>query len=254
MSPLPAFQFLTRLPLPFAPAGIDRIASAIGWAPAVGLVLGAIVLTVDRLAMQVLPPGAVDVLLVVSLAALTGALHLDGVADSADGLLGGRNAEQRLDIMRDTHSGSFAIVGIVSVLALKWAGFNSLPGEVRVEAILVAPCVARFSMLTAIAAFPYVRSAGAGAGFHERAMPVALPFGAATAAAVSIGLLGIGGVYVVTFAALLPLALGWCAARMLRGGLTGDVYGAIVEVGEATTLLFIAALANRGWIDALLFG
>jgi adenosylcobinamide-GDP ribazoletransferase len=208
------------------------------------------VLAVDRLAMNALPAGSVDVLLVVTLVAITGALHLDGVADSSDGLFGGYTQERRLAIMRDVHTGTFGAVALICVLALKWAGFNALPSEIRVEAIILAPCLARFAILPTIAAFPYARESGVGAGYPEHAGP-ALVLGTINALVASIALLGIGGVYALAFAAACGLAVGALAARML-GGVTGDVFGAIVELSEALLLLFVAALANRRWIEAWL--
>jgi adenosylcobinamide-GDP ribazoletransferase len=249
--PLAAVAFLTRLPVPAHP---DRaqIAGALGWFPAVGLLIGALLLVVDRLAMRALPPNAVDVLLVVALVVITGALHLDGLADSADGLFGGYTPERRLEIMRDPRTGSFGVVAIVCVLAMKWAGFNALPSDVRVEGIVLAPCLARFALLPAIAAFPYARDDGLATGYREQA-GVALIVGGTTALIAGGVLLNVGGVYAIVFAAACGLAIGALATRMI-GGVSGDTFGATVEISEALVLLLIAALANRGWIEALLFG
>lgn len=233
---------------------MDDVARSSAWFPAVGLLLGAIVLAVDRLAMRALPPNAVDVLLVVAMVVLTGALHLDGLADAADGLFGGGDPTHRLEIMRDVHTGTFGVVAVACVLALKWAGYNAHPSDIRVEGILLAPCVSRMAMLTAIAAFPYARAEGAGTGFRGQAWPFAWTFGAATMLVAAIALLGWSGLLVAAFAAGSALVLGALTARLLGGGLTGDVYGAIVEVTEACVLLFIAAMAQRGWVDAWLFG
>lgn len=231
-------------------ADLTDVAAAQAWFPAVGLLIGLALLAVDRIAMRALPPASVDVLLVVSLAVITGALHLDGLADAADGLLGGQTPERRLAIMRDTHNGSFAVVAIVSVMALKWAGLTALPDEVRVEAIVLTPCLARFAMLVAIAAFPYARPDGMGAGFRTHA-PRAAMFGGGAAVLAAVALLGAGGAYGIACAAACALAIGWYATR-LAGGVTGDVYGAAVEITEACVLLFLAVMAGRGWIDAWL--
>jgi adenosylcobinamide-GDP ribazoletransferase len=231
---------------------MDDVARSSAWFPAVGLLLGAIVLAVDRLTMRALPPNAVDMVLVVATVVLTGALHLDGLADVADGLFGGRDPARRLEIMHDVHTGTFGVVAVVCVLALKWAGYNALPSDVRVEGILLAPCAARMATLTAIAAFPYARAEGVGAGFRGHAWPFAWTFGAATMVVAAIALLGWPGLLVAAFSAASALVLGALAARLLGGGLTGDVYGAILEVTEACALLFIAAMAQRGWLDAWL--
>lgn len=250
---LAAVEFLTRVRVRRgAAASLDEIAASQAWFPAVGLLIGAALLAIDRVAMRALPRQPVDVLLVVALAAITGALHLDGLGDAADGLFGGQTAERRLAIMRDPRAGTFAIVAVAGVLAMKWAGFDALPSAVRVEAIVLAPCLSRFAMLITTAAFPYARPQGMGAGFRAPARRAAV-IGGATAAVAAVALLGAGGLYALGFAAACGWGIGWYATR-LCGGVTGDIYGASVEVSEAATLLFIAGLASHGWIDALLFG
>jgi adenosylcobinamide-GDP ribazoletransferase len=251
--PLAALQFLTRFRVRSVTPDLQSVADAQAWFPAVGLLIGLVVLTVDRLAMRALPAPSVDVLLVVTLVAITGALHLDGLADAADGLLGGYTPERRLEIMRDVHAGTFAIIAIVCVLALKWAGFESLPADIRVEAIVLTPCLARFAMLVGVAAFPYARAAGVGAPFRPALSPRQFIIASGVAIGASIVLLGAGGLYATVFAALLALAFGALATR-LTGGMTGDLYGATVEITEALLLLFVAAMANRGWLDAWAFG
>jgi len=254
MSPLIAAQFLTRVPIPGIPAYAMRdVARAQAWFPAVGLLLGLALLAVDRLAMRALPGATVDVLLVVAMVALTGALHLEGLADAADGLFGGDSPPRRLEIMRDVHAGSYAIIGVAAVLALKWAGLNALPPNARVEAIVLAPCLARFGLLVAIAAFPYARAEGLGAGFREALWPAQFMVGSAVTLIASIALLGAGGLPTVAFVAAIALVIGAYVSSLV-GGMTGDTYGAVVEVCEALVLLFIAALANRGWMDAWAFG
>jgi adenosylcobinamide-GDP ribazoletransferase len=247
-----ALEFLTRLRLRRVPAGdAGTIASGMPWFPAVGLVIGLVLLAVDRVTMRALPPMTVDSLIVVAWIAVTGALHLDGLADSADGLWGGRDRVQRLTIMHDVRTGTYGVVAIIAVLVLKWSGLAALPGDVRVEAIVLVPCLARFGMLVAIAAFPYARTTGAGATLHARAWPAPVLIALATASAASIPLLGVGSLAVVPFAAGAALAIG-IYSRALVGGMTGDLYGATVEVSEALLLLYIAALANRHWLDGWL--
>jgi adenosylcobinamide-GDP ribazoletransferase len=213
---LTALEFLTRLTLRRTPRGdVDAIARAQAWFPAIGLVIGGVLVGIDRGATRALPEGSVDVLLVVALALITGGLHLDGLADAADGLFGGYTRERRLEIMRDVHAGSFAVIAIVCV--------------------------------------PHARDDGIGATQHERAGWPALALGAVTALAVSVALLGLGGLYVCAAAAAVALGMAWLSVRMV-GGMTGDLYGATIEIAEVVLLLFIAAMANRGWMDAWLLG
>jgi adenosylcobinamide-GDP ribazoletransferase len=250
MGPLAALAFLTRIPLTRGRAyTLDQVARAQAWFPAVGLALGGLLVGLDRLAMRGLPDTSVDAIVVVALVVLTGALHLDGLADAADGLLGGGTPERRLEIMRDVHAGTYAIVAVACVLALKWAGLAALPPGIRVEALLLVPSLARLGMVVSIATFPYARPEGLGAAFHDRARPLAAAAGATTAVLATVALLGPGGLYAVGAAVAVALGCGVLATRM-TGGMTGDLYGATVEIEEAALLLFIAAFANRGWLDA----
>lgn len=246
---LSALEFLTRFRVRRTPAGsMQRVAAAQTWFPVVGLVIGATLAGTWWLASRALPEASVAVIVVVALVAITGGLHLDGLADAADGLLGGETPERRLAIMRDVHAGTYAVLAVVGVLALKWAGIAALPVAVRTETLIIVPCVSRWSMLVAIAAFPYARTEGDGAAFRAAAWPLPVLAGGAIAAAATVALLGPAGILVVPVAGGFALAAGAWAARLARG-LTGDIYGAIVETGEAALLLFIAAFATRGWID-----
>jgi adenosylcobinamide-GDP ribazoletransferase len=248
-----ALAFLTRIPVPRSvDRSMARVAEAQIWFPVVGLIVGLLLLGVDEAASRALSRSPVDVLLVVALVLITGGLHLDGLSDTADGLLGATTPELRLEIMRDPHIGAFGVTAIVCVLAMKWAGYESLPGGVRAEAIVLTPMLSRTAVLLPAAIFPSAREGGLGAGFrsHPRFAVVAA---GTLAVVVAAALLGAGGAYAAVCASACALVVGLHGTRLL-GGVTGDTHGATIEITEAATLLFIAALANRGWIDALIFG
>ena len=245
-----ALTFLTRVPLVRARrADLSDVAAAQAWFVPVGLLIGLALLGVDRLCALALPAQSVAVVDVLALAVFTGALHLDGLADTADGLLGGYDRERRLTIMRDTRAGTYAVVAIVAVLALKWAGIGALPGNARFEVLVLTPAAARFAMLAVIATYPYARESGVGAGFRDAATPVPLVAGAVISLGASVLLFGPAGVYVLLFAISCGLAVG-AASTALVGGVTGDVYGAALEIAEACTFVFVAALAQHGWLGA----
>jgi adenosylcobinamide-GDP ribazoletransferase len=253
LSFLAALAFLTRVPVPRSiDRSMARVAAAQAWFPVVGLLIGLMLLGIDEAASRALPHASVDVLLVVALVIITGGLHLDGLSDAADGVFGGRTREQRLHIMRDVHIGAFGVIAIVCVLAMKWAGFESLPGDVRAEAIVLAPCVARFAVLLPAVFIEPARAEGLGAALREHP-PFAVVTAGAVALIASVALLGFGGAAAVVCAAGCAAGIG-LIARAMVGGMTGDLYGASIEVAEAVTLLFIGALANRNWIEAWLFG
>ncbi|MCH8930772.1 MAG: adenosylcobinamide-GDP ribazoletransferase, partial [Proteobacteria bacterium] len=147
--------------------------------------------------LKALPIEAVAVVLIVALVLITGGLHLEGLADACDGLFGGHTRDERLAIMRDPRVGVYGVLGLVAVLGLKWAGLQSLPSTVRVEALLLAPTLSRWSMVVAIAAFPYARTEGLGRDFHAKAWPWGVALSGATVLAVAGVLLGFGGLVVV---------------------------------------------------------
>lgn len=249
-----ALGFLTRLPLPTRRSQtLDSAAAAQGWFPAVGLMIGGILVGFDLLARQALPEESVAVLLVGALVAITGAMHLDGLADSADGLWGGRNAQERLTIMRDTNSGTYAIAAVICALGLKWAGIAALPGSVRASALLLVPCLSRLAMLMVTACFPPARLNGLGATFHQHAWPLPLLGGAGTGVVAAVLLFGVEGIYALAFVAVCAVAVGAYGVRMV-GGMTGDLCGMTTEVTECMLFILVAALANRGWLSPLLFG
>lgn len=253
-TPFAALEFLTTLRIRRTPGGsLTQVAQAQGLFPAVGLLLGLILAGLDRAFSKALPPDATDVLLVVALVLLTGALHAEGLADACDGLFGGQTPEERLAIMRDPRIGVYGALGLAGVLALKWAGLQSLPENVRVEGLLLAPVLSRWALVAVIAVFPYARLEGLGREFRARSWPWSVPLAWATALVASGVLVGAGGLVLAAAMTIAALVLGWyCAAKL--GGLTGDTYGAITEVVEVFTLLALGAAASRGWVDALLLG
>ena len=138
-----AIGFLTVFPL--APGGAAQMGPARGaYFPLIGLVLGAILAGLDFAARQALPPQVVGALLVAALLVLTRAIHTEGFLDTCDGLFGGYSREKRLEILRDTHVGAFAVVGGIALLLLKWTLLAGIPNEVRASLLIVFPCLSRF--------------------------------------------------------------------------------------------------------------
>ena len=234
-----AIGFLTVLPL--APAGEARMGPARAWFPLVGLGLGGILLGLDVAAREALPELVVGAILVAVLLVLTRAIHTEGFLDCCDGLFGGYTREDRLRILRDSHVGAFAVAGAAVLLLLKWSALAGIPDDARTGLLLVFPCLSRFGMLATMAAFPYVREQGLGAAFQEGRGWWQIMVGAATAAAAAVLFLGGGGAILFGVAALVALGLGRWMSGML-GGLTGDTYGAVNEVGEVAVLVLGVAL------------
>lgn len=236
-APVLAIQFLTVLPplVRRAPCA-QELGRSETFFPLVGLLLGGLLAGTDLLVAGVVQPLVRDVLLVALLAALTGALHLDGVIDTFDGLFGGYDRERRLAIMRDPRAGSFGVVAVVLILALKVAALSSLPDSLRMSALLLAPCLGRWSIVLSTGAFPYARSEGMGLAFKHSVLPRHVAGAGLWALGAGWLLLGPGGLAVWVGATLGALLAGrWIAARL--GGLTGDSYGALCELTEAAVLV-----------------
>lgn len=237
---LVALRYLTILPLPPGRVAGD-LGRAAGWFPVVGLVLGGCLALTSLAVDRVVPPEVAAMLLVALWAALTGGLHLDGLADTCDGLGGGWSSERALSIMRDARSGPYGVTGIVLVLGLKAAALASLPDGLVWRTLVVAPVLGRAGPLLLIRLCPPARPEGAGHSFAAGARWPTLLAGGLVAAAVSVATLGAWGA--------LPLgaagAAAWGLAVYLRrrlGGFTGDTLGALVETTEAGILTLAVSL------------
>ncbi|MCC6177747.1 MAG: adenosylcobinamide-GDP ribazoletransferase [Chloroflexi bacterium] len=238
LGPLFALQFLTVVPplLRRAPRA-SEFGAADACFPLVGLMLGAGLYGLDLALAGHVTPFLRDVLLVLALATVTGALHLDGVVDTFDGAFAGRGIEQRLQIMRDPRAGAFGVVAVVGLLLLKVAALGGLNGPERALALCVGPCLGRWSILTATWGFPYARREGLGRAFKDAIRPIHVAVGTAIALAATVALAGPAGVLLVGGAAAAVLLVARLLVRRL-GGLTGDTYGAICEIVE--TLVWLA--------------
>lgn len=237
--PRAAIGFLTVLPVSAnrAPTGADR-----AWFPAVGLALGAALVGLDAAAREGLPAIVVGALLVSALLILTRALHTEGFLDCCDGLFGGYTAEDRLRILRDTHVGAFAVIGGAALIVTKWSLLASTPDASRMGLLLLFPCLSRFGMLATMAVFPYARSHGLGSSLHENRHWWQIGVGLLSAALAAGLLLGPGGLVLFGAVTLAALGLGrWMTSKL--GGMTGDTYGAVNEMGEVLALVLGIALA-----------
>ncbi len=240
-----AIRFLTALPVPGLPpmteAGIVRSMAAF---PIVGLVIGAGGAAVGFVAGWLWGEPLRAVAIVIAFMLLTLGLHLDGIADTCDAVFSWRPRERKLEIMKDSRIGTMGALGLLAIVALKIGGLVTL-GEHWWMGTLLAPMWGRWADIYGIFFFPAAREGGMGRTFHDQVRR--LDFVIATISALVIGV-----VLSLPWGALVVLAV-WpvihlLAGRMVAslGGLTGDTYGALAEVGEVVTLLTLAALARHG--------
>jgi adenosylcobinamide-GDP ribazoletransferase len=230
-----ALRFLTILPIPrLKPMAERDVTAAIPWFPLAGAVIGALLLPVGWLAGWSWNELVRAVLIVVAWGVITGGLHLDGLSDTFDAVMSWRPRERKLEIMKDSRVGAMGAIALGAVLLLKVA-FLSAAGPDWWQAVLLAPIWGRWADIYGIFWFPAAREGGLGRTF--RAQVQRRDFLYATVAALLLSGLVAG------WQGLLAGLLVWGCAYMLAvwwtrdlGGLTGDTYGALCEIGEVVAL------------------
>ena len=237
-----AVSLLTRLPVA-ARVRIDEddVARSLAWLPLVGVGIGGLLALSGRLLEGRLDVWPAAALIVALWALLTGAIHLDGLADSADGL-GGRDREQRLAIMRDSHIGSYGAIALVLLLVLKVGLVAGVLARGHHLWLLAIPAIARAGSAGLSVALPYARDEGTGAALVRGARSERLAVAVATAVVAALACARLRGVVALAAAALVVLAVGRIAQRRI-GGVTGDVLGAAIELAECAAL--VGLLAGR---------
>ncbi len=234
-----AFNLLTTLPVR-APADWQTGDSgrAAGWYPFVGLVLGVLVAVVYVLSGLYFPQIITAMLALAAWVLLTGGLHLDGLADCCDGLFHASDRARRLEIMKDSRMGAFGGIGLILALMMKVAALASLPTVKAVPVILLAATLGRWFII--LAGFqPLARPGGMGADFSAGLRKSALIWGGIIPLGLAI-FIGGQGILALGITALgVFLILRFALARI--GGITGDVFGLIVEAAEIITLVTLTA-------------
>lgn len=235
-----ALQFLSSLPvrLPGMPQS-SELGRSLLFYPLVGALFGLVLIVLNSL-LDGAPLMLHAALLLAAWVLLSGGLHLDGLADSADAWLGGfGDRERTLTIMKDPRSGPIAVVTLVLVLLLKFTAILALIEQDEAIGLLLAPVLARAAMLGLFLGTPYVRAGGLGQALADH-----LPRRAAWRVLLCSGvvcmlLAGISGLWAVL------VCVGcffWLRRVMLRrlGGTTGDTAGAMLELLEVAVLLVFA--------------
>jgi len=221
-----AWQFLTVIPSPprYRGYSAEDLGRSISFFPVVGLFLGLVLFGLDYLLGLFLPSIVVNILLVIALAILTGALHLDGFIDTCDGLVVRSSASDKLKIMGDTQVGVFGVVGGCCLILAKFAALFALPEALRASALILMPALSRWGMVYAITMFALI---------------------------VALALLGWWGAALLAALCLILFVVSkYLSSRF--GGLTGDNYGAINEFAEVTVLILafiiIVELGGTSWL------
>lgn len=235
-----ALTFLTRIPVGRIVLDADDVARGAALFPVVGAAIGAgvggVLVGLD---------GELTVLIAAALAVtfealLTGAIHLDALADAADGL-GAGTRERALEVMRDPAVGSFGITALALDLLVKVSVLTAVVADSRAVLVVVAAfALGRAAPLALALALPYARpGSGSGLVLTERTARVPLAVGIVLAVGIAVAALGLRGLALVSGAGLVCVVAGVVARRRL-GGVTGDVLGAAAEL--ATTAALLAAV------------
>ncbi|NPA72117.1 MAG: adenosylcobinamide-GDP ribazoletransferase [Gammaproteobacteria bacterium] len=248
-----ALQFLTRLPTPhYESVNSKEVGQSVAWYPLVGLLIGLLLVGVAQLHFW-LPASIVSGLVLAVWVWLTGALHLDGLADSADGWLGANGDSKRaLEIMKDSQIGAGGGVVLVVFMILKWTVLVELINNQAWLFLLIAPFWGRISALLLIPTTPYVSVNGIAEQMVKH-LNVKWVWGWLCLFVVVLFWMNTSSLTVQSVLPVLSLVVGlmlvwvWLRWAMMKltGGMTGDTAGAMTEVSElALMLLSIALLIN----------
>lgn len=238
-----AGSFLSLLPLAGSvEIDSDRMARSMAYFPLVGFFLGAGLLLLDWGLTPILPRAVVDCLLLLALIYATGALHLDGIADLADGLASGKDRDGMLRIMKDSCVGAMGAVALVMVILLKFLSLYHTPAPLKPMALFFMPAAGRWVQVVLAFLCPYVRPGGGTGGvFVENVGMREVLVATAMLAAVTPFLFGVRGL--LLFMLLVVGAMGLKVYYESRlGGVTGDVLGASTEIVEVLTLILLLGL------------
>lgn len=235
-----ALNFLTIAPLGVKEkATKEELSYSIPFYPIAGLLIGGILYVFYLFIDRIFPQFVSDALVLFLWITITGALHLDGLADTVDGLYAGRTRDEILRIMRDPHTGAIGTTGVLLCLILKFAGIHSLPQEIKPGSLLLVPAIARAIIIIPAYFLPYAREEGTGHDFvngvRKQHLIVAciffilfvLPFGIK-----GILLIVTNGIFALLFTIYLKKRL---------NGITGDCLGFLCESSEVLSLITLCA-------------
>ena len=227
------------------------LARSMVYFPFVGFVIGIVLVYTDKALLWLFPDTIANIFVLLMSVLVTRALHVDGLADSVDGIMGGHDHESRLAIMKDSRIGTAGVLAILFVFLIKYLCLNNLFEEYKTAALLTAPAFSRWAQMLMMFKSEYGRDEGMGKAFvgHVRS-------GGLVAA--SVVSLGISAFVIINEPRTIILAVGipvavvcftllwrWFVVRKV-GGVTGDSIGAVSEMTEALTLLlFVSLLSER---------
>jgi adenosylcobinamide-GDP ribazoletransferase len=238
-----ATALLTRLPVPVPPDYAAARGAGAAWAyPLAGVPVAVAAGMLAFAGIHLgLPAATTAGLVIVVQVVLTGAMHEDGLADTADGLWGGWSRERRLEIMKDSRIGSYGVMALILSVGLRWSALSAL-GSAMLPTLFAVALISRATMIWTMAALQHARADGLSKSIGRPGARSAL---VAAAMALALSMLAIGGTAFALLASAALAALGVGAiARVKIGGQTGDILGATQQVAEIAALATAAALVQ----------
>lgn len=238
-----ALSFMTIFPVGIKDnVDEDMFGKSVKYFPLVGLLIGVFLAGIDTLILPKVDKLASSAVVIVALIAITRALHIDGLADTFDGLLGGRDKEHSLAIMKDSRVGSFGVVAIVAVVLLKVMMLLSIAQDMRLGAIIVFPALGRWAAVYTTTTQVYARAEGGlGSFFVKGSNTTGLVVSTALTFLIAVLVLGLAGLSVIATVVLFTLLYIRIVNRKI-GGITGDISGAAIELNELVALFVLALL------------
>ncbi|MBN2656494.1 MAG: adenosylcobinamide-GDP ribazoletransferase [Spirochaetales bacterium] len=240
-----ALRFMTVLPIPWKEGeDLSEVARSLSFFPLAGLIIGLTNLGVFTVAGLLVSPFLSAVLVTVWWILITGGLHLDGLADTADGVWGGTTRERRLEIMKDSRIGAFGVLALISFILMKTGALYELFGFYdfnKYRALIIAPVIGRWISVFSLYTFDSARQDGLGAFFKEHVSLKELITALILSLLIVLIAGGLPGAAAMASATVLALVFSVFLTGKL-GGLTGDTYGAMTEGAELLTLLVMLPL------------
>ncbi len=240
---LTALAFLTRIPVRRATCSPEAIGRSAAVFPVVGALVGTVEVLVLWMCRRAMPPTLTATVIVLTGIVLTGALHLDGLADMADGFGGGRTRDDVLRIMRDHQIGTYGAIALITTLLLQINAIASLiERDAAARFLVMAPAASRWAMVLLGRRLPYARTdAGLGRALTDHVRDRQVWESTALVLAITAMLARGSGIVSLALTLAVTVGVGFVCWRRI-GGITGDTLGANAVLCE--TMILVAAVAQ----------
>lgn len=237
MSFLAAFRFLTGIPLPWwREANRQEFSRSLAYYPIVGLVIGLLLAVLYYVFSPFLPRLAEAFVLVLGMVLISGGMHLDGLADTVDGIgASHKDHDKWRNVMHDSGIGAFGVIALILDILAKVVLLAVIKEDYIVPALVILSTAGRWTMLYSVYSYPYARDAGAGSELKEGTPLTALVAGTIFTIAIALIFGWLAGLMCFLAVWLANVAMARYARKKF-GGLTGDIYGAINELAEVAVL------------------